>query len=195
VDLGFDDSQQAMSAAASRGLPKDKREKKGKKGKKPPPRQLYYGLEERPDKRGTVPLGTLGRRLRTANGAGENANVVWCTKPEHRPVLQYDSLSIIDISVQRMPAPQSDAEREEGFNKHWAFRPKLQHPPFKQSTEEMRPFIERMLANITERQRKERLEREAELARQKAAKKKKGGGKKKKGGREAENKSGNPNRV
>ena len=106
MDLGFDDSQQAMSAAASRGLPKDKREKKGKKGKKPPPRQLYYGLEERPDKRGTVPLGTLGRRLRTANGAGENANVVWCTKPEHRPVLQYDSLSIIDISVQRMPAPQ-----------------------------------------------------------------------------------------
>lgn len=201
-------SSVSQANATSRGLPKDKREKggKGKKGKKPV-RILYYGVEQRPDRRAAVPIATLTRRLRTATGSGENADVTWSTLPEHRPVLQYDSLSLvdhrhsserdslslIDIGVQRMPPMATEEERAEEFSKHWAFRPKLQHPPFQQSSAEMRPFIERMLERITERQRKERAEREAELARQKAAKKKKGGKKKKAAA--AENKSANTNRV
>ena len=101
-----------MAGSASSGLPKDKRGGgKGKKGKKPPPRMLYYGVEEKPDRRSAVPIQSLSRRLRTADGAGDNCDVTWSRKPEHQPIINYDSIGLIDIGVQKIPAPLTCASR------------------------------------------------------------------------------------
>mmetsp|Transcript_10697 Transcript_10697/g.27414 ORF Transcript_10697/g.27414 Transcript_10697/m.27414 type:complete len:181 (-) Transcript_10697:271-813(-) len=175
-----------------RGLPKDK--KSGKKGKaaKAPPRQLYYGPEE-VDTRGVAPIQLLSRRTRTANHTEAVGYKGWSQAPVHRrapifsapqhrnaPVLNAISLlDVNDITV-TIPPTQTEAEREEGFRSHWAFRPAPQYMPLRTEAEELRPYIQRMLVSIEERLKRERIAAEEERLRQKAAGKRgKGKGKRK----------------
>ena len=121
---------------------------------------------------------SLTRRMR--NGWGETGYSQWSQKKESKPIFNYDSLHIIGIEAQvrELPRPPTAAEREADFRKHWAHRPKMVHDPFRESASDMRPYITRMLERITERQKREAAEAEAERMRLKAASKGKKGKKK-----------------
>lgn len=163
--------------------------KKGKKGKaaKVPPRQLYYGPEEM-DTRGAVPILRITRRARTGNDTTEQGFSGWSQAPKHRsapvftapshraaPIL--DAISLVDLTdIQvNIPPVQSATNREEGFREHWAFRPAPTYIPYKEAAKDMRPYIERMLASIMDRQQREReaAEEAARLAKLAAKGKKK----------------------
>jgi len=176
-----------LEKMAGRGVPKEG--KKGKKGKgvKVPPRQLYYGPEEK-DARGNVPIQLISRRVRTAQDSRMTGFYGFSDAPTHRPAPVFkthraapvlDTISLIDVADVQVVIPpvQTAAEREDSFRSHWAFRPAPVHEPLRSAADDMRPFIERMLASIA---RKEMLRREEEAAAAAAAKAAKKGGKKKK---------------
>ena len=180
------------TGTASNKAPGGKGGKGGKgkgKGAKAPPRQLYYGPEERPLRSTSVPTAKLTRRFRMVCGEQMDGQgqVLWWSHKE-TPVLDFSDIELAPLDAQLRALPSSpsklwsSAEREANFRSHWAFRPKRTHAlSLRQESADMRPFVERMLEQIAERRRRERLEAEAERLRLKHEKKGRKG-KKGKGG-------------
>ena len=96
----------------------------------------------------------------------------WSQGAIHRPApifiaaaqpVMGSTFSLIDVDVTVNVPPRPDAsEREYAFRRHWAFRPPPKHPPLSKSVSDMRPFVDRMLLSIEQRQWSERMQKEAE---------------------------------